>query len=121
MTKVGIAAFIGALVEWYDYFLYGLAASTVFTQLFFPLENRLFATLAAFATFGVGFFFRPLGGAIFGHYGDRLGRKAILVLTLLLTIVFSVVLFPAPLAPRIATISPAPTRRVTSRTAIVEP
>ena len=61
MTKVGIAAFIGALVEWYDYFLYGLAASVVFTQLFFPLENRLFGTLAAFATFGVGFFFRPLG------------------------------------------------------------
>jgi MFS transporter, MHS family, shikimate and dehydroshikimate transport protein len=84
MTKVGIAAFIGALVEWYDYFLYGLAASVVFTQLFFPLENRLFGTLAAFATFGVGFFFRPLGGAIFGHYGDKLGRKAILVLTLLL-------------------------------------
>ena len=84
MTKVGIAAFIGALVEWYDYFLYGLAASVVFTQLFFPLENRLFGTLAAFATFGVGFFFRPLGGAIFGHYGDKLGRKAILVLTFLL-------------------------------------
>ena len=84
MTKVGVAAFIGALVEWYDYFLYGLAASTVFTQLFFLLKNRLFATLAAFATFGVGFFFCPLGGAIFGHYGDRLGRKAILVLTLLL-------------------------------------
>jgi hypothetical protein len=57
MTMVGIAAFIGALVEWYDYFLYGLAASPVFIQLFFPLENRLFATLAAFATFGVGFFF----------------------------------------------------------------
>jgi hypothetical protein len=51
MTKVGIAAFIGAMVEWYDYFLYGLAASVVFTQLFFPLENRLFGTLAAFATF----------------------------------------------------------------------
>jgi len=84
MTKVGVAAFIGALVEWYDYFLYGLAASVVFTKLFFPSENPLIGTLAAFATFGVGFFFRPLGGAIFGHYGDRLGRKAILVLTLLL-------------------------------------
>jgi hypothetical protein len=58
MTKVDIAAFIGALVEWYDYFLYGLAASVVFTQLCFPSENPLVGTLAAFATFGVGFFFR---------------------------------------------------------------
>jgi MHS family shikimate/dehydroshikimate transporter-like MFS transporter len=85
MTKVGVAAFIGALVEWYDYFLYGLAAGVVFNQLFFPSANPLTGTLAAFATFGVGFFFRPVGGAIFGHYGDKLGRKTILVLTLLIT------------------------------------
>jgi MHS family shikimate/dehydroshikimate transporter-like MFS transporter len=84
MRKVGVAAFIGALVEWYDYFLYGLAASVVFNQLFFPSENPIVGTLAAFATFGVGFFFRPVGGAIFGHYGDKLGRKTILVLTLLI-------------------------------------
>ncbi len=84
MRKVGVAAFIGALVEWYDYFLYGLAASVVFAQLFFPTENPHTGTLAAFATFGVGFFFRPVGGAIFGHYGDKLGRKTILVLTLLI-------------------------------------
>jgi MFS transporter, MHS family, shikimate and dehydroshikimate transport protein len=84
MRKVGVAAFIGALVEWYDYFLYGLAAGVVFNQLFFPSENPLVGTLAAFATFGVGFFFRPVGGAIFGHYGDKLGRKTILVLTLLI-------------------------------------
>ncbi len=84
MRKVGVAAFIGALVEWYDYFLYGLAAGVVFNQLFFPSANPLVGTLAAFATFGVGFFFRPVGGVIFGHYGDKLGRKTILVLTLLL-------------------------------------
>lgn len=84
MTKVGFAAFLGALVEWYDYFLYGLAAAVVFEPLFFPTENPLTGTLAAFATFGVGFFFRPVGGAIFGHYGDTLGRKTILVLTLLI-------------------------------------
>ncbi|MEJ7816194.1 MAG: MFS transporter [Rubrobacter sp.] len=84
MRKVGVAAFLGALVEWYDYFLYGLAAAVVFNQLFFPSENPLTGTLAAFATFGVGFFFRPVGGAIFGHYGDKLGRKTILVLTLLI-------------------------------------
>jgi len=88
MTKVGVAAFIGALVEWYDYFLYGLAAAVVFNQLFFPSENPLVGTLAAFATFGVGFFFRPVGGAIFGHYGDKLGRKTILVLVVAHSVLF---------------------------------
>ena len=73
MIKVGVAPFIGALVEWCDYFLYGLAASVVFTKLFFPSENPLVGTLAAFATFGVGFFFRPVGGAI----SDRIGRRPV--------------------------------------------
>ena len=84
IRQVGIAAFMGAMIEWYDFFLYGLAAAVVFNQLFFPSEEPLTGTLTAFATFGVGFFFRPVGGAIFGHYGDKLGRKAILVLTLLI-------------------------------------
>lgn len=84
IRKVGIAAFFGAMIEWYDYFLYGLAAAVVFNQLFFPSQAPLAGTLAAFATFGVGFFFRPVGGMIFGHFGDRLGRKTILVLTLLI-------------------------------------
>ncbi|MBA3472670.1 MAG: MHS family MFS transporter [Rubrobacter sp.] len=72
------------MIEWYDFFLYGLAAAVVFNQLFFPSETPLAGTLTAFATFGVGFFFRPVGGMIFGHYGDKLGRKTILVLTLLI-------------------------------------
>ena len=84
IRQVGIAAFMGAMIEWYDFFLYGLAAAVVFNQLFFPSEEPLTGTLTAFATFGVGFFFRPVGGVIFGHYGDKLGRKAILVLTLLI-------------------------------------
>jgi MFS transporter, MHS family, shikimate and dehydroshikimate transport protein len=84
IRQVGVAAFIGAMIEWYDFFLYGLAAAVVFNQLFFPSETPLAGTLTAFATFGVGFFFRPVGGAIFGHYGDKLGRKTILVLTLLI-------------------------------------
>jgi MFS family permease len=84
IRQVGVAAFMGAMIEWYDFFLYGLAAAVVFNQLFFPSEVPLAGTLVAFATFGVGFFFRPVGGIIFGHYGDRLGRKAILVLTLLI-------------------------------------
>ena len=75
---------MGAMIEWYDFFLYGLAAAVVFNQLFFPSETPLAGTLTAFATFGVGFFFRPVGGMIFGHYGDKIGRKAILVLTLLI-------------------------------------
>ncbi len=84
IRQVGVAAFIGAMIEWYDFFLYGLAAAVVFNQLFFPSEEPLAGTLVAFATFGVGFFFRPVGGIIFGHYGDKLGRKTILVLTLLI-------------------------------------
>ena len=84
IRQVGVAAFIGAMIEWYDFFLYGLAAAVVFNQLFFPSETPLAGTLTAFATFGVGFFFRPVGGMIFGHYGDKLGRKTILVLTLLI-------------------------------------
>jgi MFS transporter, MHS family, shikimate and dehydroshikimate transport protein len=84
IRQVGVAAFMGAMIEWYDFFLYGLAAAVVFNQLFFPSETPLAGTLTAFATFGVGFFFRPVGGMIFGHYGDKLGRKTILVLTLLI-------------------------------------
>src|SRR5436189_5944692 len=82
--KVALASFIGSTVEWYDFFIYGTATALVFGQLFFPNESPLIGTLSAFATFGVGFLFRPLGGAFFGHFGDRLGRKAMLVITLLL-------------------------------------
>jgi MFS transporter, MHS family, shikimate and dehydroshikimate transport protein len=70
IRQVGVAAFMGAMIEWYDFFLYGLAAAVVFNQLFFPSEVPLAGTLVAFATFGVGFFFRPVRGIIFGHYGQ---------------------------------------------------
>lgn len=83
IKKVALASFIGTTIEWYDYFIFGTAAALVFNQLFFPNVDPIIGTLAAFATFGVGFVARPLGGAIFGHYGDRIGRKAMLVLTLL--------------------------------------
>jgi MHS family shikimate/dehydroshikimate transporter-like MFS transporter len=76
------ASFIGTTIEWYDFFLYGTAASLVFGQLFFPTGDPLVSTLSALGTFAVGFIVRPLGGIIFGHYGDRLGRKSMLVLTL---------------------------------------
>ncbi len=84
IRKVALASFIGTTIEWYDYFLFGTAAALVFNQLFFPNVDPLIGTLAAFGTFAVGFVARPLGGAIFGHYGDRIGRKAMLVLTLLI-------------------------------------
>lgn len=84
ITQVAIASFIGTAIEWYDFFLYGTAAALIFNRLFFPTFDPLVGTLAAFATYAVGFVARPLGGVVFGHYGDKLGRKAMLSLTLLL-------------------------------------
>lgn len=84
MREVATASFAGALMEWYDFFLYGTASALVFNKLFFPNFDPTVGTIAAFATFGVGFVMRPVGGAIFGHYGDRLGRKAMLILTILI-------------------------------------
>ena len=78
------ASFIGTTIEWYDFFIYGTAATLVFGQLFFPTGDPLISTLSALGTFAVGFVIRPLGGIIFGHYGDRLGRKSMLVLTLVM-------------------------------------
>lgn len=83
MNKVAIASFIGALMEWYDFFLFGTASALVFNKLFFPQFDPLTGTIASFATFGVGFVARPLGGIVFGHYGDKIGRKGILILTVL--------------------------------------
>lgn len=80
----GLASLAGTTIEWYDFFLYGTAAALVFNQLFFPALDPLSGVLAAFATYAVGFIGRPLGGIVFGHFGDRVGRKSMLVLTLLL-------------------------------------
>ncbi|HZP98119.1 MAG TPA: MFS transporter [Reyranella sp.] len=84
LRKAVIAATIGTTIEWYDFFIYGTAAGLVFGKLYFPHEDPLTATLAAFATYFVGFIGRPIGAAIFGHYGDRIGRKATLIATLML-------------------------------------
>jgi MFS family permease len=80
-----VASFIGTSIEWYDYYIFGTAAALVFGKLFFPSFSPAAGTLFAFATFAVGFIARPLGAAVIGHYGDRLGRKSMLVLTLVLT------------------------------------
>ena len=84
MGRVVLASFIGTTIEWYDFFLYGTAAALVFNKLFFPNVDPLVGTMAAFGTSAVGFVARPLGGVIFGHYGDKLGRKSVLVATLML-------------------------------------
>jgi MHS family shikimate/dehydroshikimate transporter-like MFS transporter len=80
----GVASMVGTTIEWYDFFLYGTAAALIFNKLFFPEFDPLTGTLAAFGTYSVGFFARPLGAAIFGHYGDRIGRKSMLIVTLML-------------------------------------
>ncbi|HYT05757.1 MAG TPA: MFS transporter [Gemmatimonadales bacterium] len=82
ILKVATASLIGTSIEWYDFFLYNTAAALVFNKLFFPTFAPLAGTIAAFATYAVGFMARPIGGIVFGHYGDRLGRKTMLYLTL---------------------------------------
>ncbi|GAA5124578.1 MFS transporter [Alloalcanivorax gelatiniphagus] len=83
-AKVASASFIGTTVEYYDFFIYGTAAALVFPELFFPNSTPLAGTLLSFATFGVGFLARPVGGVVFGHFGDRVGRKKMLVISLLM-------------------------------------
>ena len=83
LRKAVIASTIGTTIEWYDFFLYGTAAGLVFGKLYFPNSDPLAATLLAFGTYFIGFIGRPIGAAIFGHYGDRIGRKATLIATLL--------------------------------------
>ncbi len=84
MPKVAFASFAGAVLEWYDFFLFGTASALVFGPLFFPGTNKTVSTAAAFATFAVGFVVRPLGGIFFGHLGDKYGRKVTLIATLLI-------------------------------------
>ena len=84
IRQVAVASLVGTALEWYDYFLYGTAAALIFNGLFFPQSDPLMGTLLAFATFGVGFVTRPVGGLVFGHFGDRIGRKTMLVITLMI-------------------------------------
>ncbi|MDF3313102.1 MFS transporter [Rhodococcus sp. T2V] len=82
--RAGFAAFLGTSVEWYDFFVFGTASALVLGKLYFPQADPTVGTLAAFATFGAGYLARPLGGIVFGHLGDRVGRKSTLIITLLL-------------------------------------
>ena len=84
LTRVIASSLIGTTIEWYDFFLYGSAAALVFNKLFFPSFDPLVGTLLAFATYAVGFVARPLGGIVFGHFGDRIGRKKLLMWSLVM-------------------------------------
>jgi MFS family permease len=94
------------MIEWYDFYIYATAAALVFGQLFFPSDDKLFSTMAAFGTFAVGFFARPLGGVVFGHIGDRIGRKKSLVITLVMMGVVTVCIGLLPTYAQIGTAAP---------------
>lgn len=96
LRRAVVAGAVGTAIEWYDFFLYSTVTGLVFARLYFPRANPFVGTLEAFGVYAVGFFARPIGAAIFGHYGDRLGRKAALIATLLLmgTATFLVALVP---------------------------
>lgn len=84
LRRVVIASVIGAMIEWYDFFLYGVVAGIVFNKLYFPSADPLVSTMLAYGTFAAGFLSRPLGGIIFGHFGDKVGRKSMLIITLMI-------------------------------------
>src|SRR5580698_9196082 len=84
LRQVIVASLIGTTIEWYDFFLYGTAAALVFGKLFFPKSDPLTGILQAFLTYSLGFVARPIGGLVFGHFGDRIGRKRLLMASLVL-------------------------------------
>src|SRR5438034_8069551 len=85
LRRAVIASTVGTTIEWYDFFLYSTVTGLVFAKLYFPESDPLVGTLQAFGIYAVGFVARPVGAALFGHYGDRIGRKTTLIATLLLT------------------------------------
>jgi MHS family shikimate/dehydroshikimate transporter-like MFS transporter len=95
ILRLIITAMIGSALEWYDFSLYGVTAALVFAPLFFPTFSPAAGSLAGFATFAIGFLSRPLGGIIFSHYGDKIGRKPVLVATLMLMGVSTCLMGPA--------------------------
>ncbi len=105
-VRAAAAAFIGTMIEWYDFYIYATAAALVFGELYFPSHDRFVSTMASFATFAVGFFARPLGGLIFGHLGDRIGRKKALMTTLMMMGVATVCVGLLPSYERVGIVAP---------------
>jgi metabolite-proton symporter len=106
LRRVVAASMIGTTIEWYDFFLYGSAAALVFNKLFFPSFDPLVGTLLAFATYAVGFVARPLGGIVFGHYGDRIGRKRLLMLSLVIMGIATILIGLLPTYARVGVWAP---------------
>lgn len=106
LRRVVTASLIGATIEWYDFFLYGTVAGIVFNKLYFPTNDPLISILLAYTTFAVGFIARPLGGVIFGHFGDRIGRKSMLVMTLMIMGVATVLIGLLPTYQQIGVAAP---------------
>jgi metabolite-proton symporter len=107
VRTVAIASFVGTTIEWYDFFLYGTAAALVFNRLFFPDAEPLVGTLYAFGGYAVGFVARPVGGIVIGHYGDKIGRKSMLVLTLVIMGVATFLIGLLPTYDQIGWLAPA--------------
>src|SRR6478672_13617129 len=101
-----LASLVGTTIEWYDFFLYATAASLVFNQAFFPDQTTFVGTLLSFATFAVGFLVRPIGGFVFGHVGDRIGRKKTLALTMFLMGAATALMGLLPTAAQIGVLAP---------------
>jgi MHS family metabolite:H+ symporter-like MFS transporter len=106
IRKVVVSAVVGATIEWYDFFLYGVVAGIVFNKLYFPSSDPVISTLLAYTTFAVGFVTRPLGGVIFGHFGDKIGRKSMLILTLMIMGVATVLIGLVPTYAQIGIAAP---------------
>ena len=117
LRRVVAASMIGTTIEWYDFFLYGSAAALVFNKLFFPSFDPFVGTLLAFATYAVGFVARPLGGIVFGHFGDRVGRKRLLMLSLILMGVATVLIGLLPSYAQIGVWAPRSMSCATTRSA----
>lgn len=84
VNRVVLSSLIGATIEWYDFFIYGVLAGIVLNKLYFPSEDPTISLMLTYATFALGFLTRPLGGIVFGHFGDKVGRKSVLVITLMI-------------------------------------
>ena len=106
LRRVFMASLVGTTIEWYDFFLYGSAAALVFSHVFFPQSDPFVGTLLAFGTYAVGFVARPIGGIVFGHYGDRIGRKKLLMLSLVLMGVATVLIGLLPTYEQIGVLAP---------------
>lgn len=105
--RAALGSFVGTTLEWYDFFIYGTLAALVFGQVFFPTQEGIVGTLSAFATFAVGFAARPLGSIVFGHFGDRIGRKNMLILTLMIMGISTVLIGCIPSFDQIGVWAPA--------------